>query len=70
MDENYINSPLNWIWSSSDTNAVAEEAVRLLGDTRARLELAGAQKDFVYQNLRSDIMAKKYSILYESILKK
>ena len=70
MDENYTRSADDWIWSDTDTDVIADEAVRLLGDERAMLALAVSQKIFVYQNLRSDIMEKRYSIFYESILKK
>ena len=69
MDEKYSFTSDDWIWSSTDADAIADEAARLLGDERARLELSIIQRNYVHQNLRSDIMEKKYSIFYESILK-
>jgi glycosyltransferase involved in cell wall biosynthesis len=54
----------DWIWSSSDPAALADEAARLLRAPEARQELARTQQRHVRTHFSSGAMLKAYEALY------
>ena len=58
----------DWIWSSNDLQAVAEEALRLLRDAGARSDQAARQSTYARENLSIDRMARSYQALYDDDL--
>jgi glycosyltransferase involved in cell wall biosynthesis len=68
LRDDYLASERDWIWSSSDLDAVAAEALRLLRDPAARAALAERQNAFVRANHGVDVMARAYYALYEQAL--
>lgn len=61
----YEPSPADWIWSNQDPEKVATEALRLLNDKTARLELAQRQASHVVANHSVQAMANAYEQLYQ-----
>lgn len=58
----------DWIWSSSDPDQVAIEAVRLLNDAEARKRLATAQEERVRTEYSDAAMASAYAAFYGQCL--
>jgi glycosyltransferase involved in cell wall biosynthesis len=55
----------DWIWSSTESAAVAHEAIRLLSDPVARARLAARQAAFVQAHHTVEVMASSYYALYD-----
>lgn len=70
LDPEYQPTDQDWIWSSSDLDAVASEASRLLNDETARKAAGEAQRRYAHKNLTIDRMGDAYSTLYERLLRK
>jgi glycosyltransferase involved in cell wall biosynthesis len=66
--DDYRPNADDWIWSSSDVDAVAAEAIRLLRDPAERAMLAARQTAYVRAHHSLDGMAVAYSALYERIV--
>ena len=68
MDSSYVNSDADWIWSSSDTDMVADAVVKLVNNEELRFQIGQNQQNYVIQNLNSNLMTKSYIDLYSSLL--
>lgn len=64
----YRPSADDWIWSSSDPEAVAAEAIRLLRDPAERAKLAARQSAHARTHHSLEAMATAYSALYKRAL--
>lgn len=69
MDNEYVNSQNDWIWSDCNTDKISDEIIKLISDEKLRFEIAQFQYNYVKQNLQSNLMAKEYENLYLKVLK-
>lgn len=69
MSQDYVPTPLDWIWSSKDTVTVAIKAIELLKNDSLRLKISEEQKRYVNENLSANIMAKNYEKFYLDVIK-
>lgn len=60
--------PDDWIWSSTDPEAVAAESLRLLRSAAERAELSARQKAQVAARYTAEAMAAAYRRFYERLL--
>jgi glycosyltransferase involved in cell wall biosynthesis len=60
----YSEGHSDWIWSSSDPAALAEQAARLLRASDERQELRRNQQRHVRTHFTSEAMLKAYEALY------
>jgi glycosyltransferase involved in cell wall biosynthesis len=62
--EHYVPNEDDWIWSSASLDAVAAEAVRLLGNAQARSVLGKRQRAYVEAHHTIAAMADAYEAFY------
>ena len=67
LDPEYRPTERDWIWSSSDLDAVAQEVCRIASDAQGRSALAARQKKFARANLTVESMGGAYAELYEQL---
>jgi phosphatidylinositol alpha-mannosyltransferase len=64
MVDDYHSGDDDWIWSSANLDAVADEAIRLIGDAESRAALATRQQAHVRTHHGVAVMAAAYGELY------
>jgi len=64
--EDHVPSEDDWIWSSANAEAVAAEAIRLLGDAQARADLGKRQRAYVETHHTIAAMAEAYEEFYRA----
>ena len=64
----YSGGAADWIWSSSDPDAVAGRITELIANAKAREALAAAQSSHVRNHLTVEAMAESYQRLYAAAL--
>ena len=68
LDERYASGTDDWIWSDQSVEKVSAEALRLLGDPRARRELAHRQWQHARSQFSVEAMGRAYERLYADVL--
>jgi glycosyltransferase involved in cell wall biosynthesis len=70
MREDYVARAEDWIWSSSDTAAVADRVVELLLSPPKRSEVVERQSEHLQEHHSADAMMRSYYALYDAALKR
>lgn len=70
MLNGYTADENDWIWSSVETDAVADRVLSLIRNELARSALGDFQKKYVHDNLSSGVMANRYIDYYKDLITK
>lgn len=68
LDEDYLPTSDDWIWSSSDSDEVANHALSLLSSPNSLRDLARRQQHHAQMHHSAETMALSYERLYEEAL--
>jgi len=70
MQSEYVARAEDWIWSSSDPEAVAERVVELLQSSEKRAALVQRQSAYLNEHHSVDAMTRSYYALYDAALER
>lgn len=67
LQSDYRQQPSDWIWSHTDSHAIAQRVIALLRDPGLRSETVRQQREHARQHFTNDVMWSRYEQIYRCL---